>query len=119
MRTPAGKECRYYYEDFHRGRELQECRLINQNPESLPWRPFLCARCSVPDILNANASPNLELELTVKPVLLGLGRRLEVKAACSRHNRAIEDPHVGCPECNAERPGLDVFWKALEQTDEG
>src|SRR5688572_8219728 len=27
MRTPAGKECDFYYEDFHRGRELQECRI--------------------------------------------------------------------------------------------
>jgi hypothetical protein len=119
MRTPAGKECRYYYEDFHRGRNLQECRLIKENPESLPWRPSYCARCSVPEILNANASPTLELKLTVKPVLLGLGRRLEIEASCLKHHCVIEDPHVGCPQCNAERPGLDVFWKALDQTDEG
>jgi hypothetical protein len=119
MRTPAGKECRFYYEDFHRGRNLQECRLIRENPESLPWRPSYCARCSVPEILNANASPNLELKLTVKPVMLGLGRRVEVTATCLKHRTTIEDPFVGCPQCNAERPGLDVFWKALEPNDEG
>ena len=119
MRTPAGKECRFYYEDFHRGRNLQECRLIRENPETLPWRPSYCARCPVPEILNANASPNLELQLTVKPVILGLGRKLEVTATCLKHRTTIEDPFVGCLQCNAERPGLDVFWKALEHNDEG
>lgn len=118
MRTPAGKDCRYYYEDFHRGRNVQECRLIKQNPESFPWRPQYCARCPVPEILNANASRNMELTLTVKPVMLGLGRKLEVTASCLKHRISIEDPYVGCPKCNAERPGLDAFRKALEQPDE-
>ena len=31
----------------------------------------------------------------------------------------IPDPFVGCPRCNAERPGLDAFLKALENDDEG
>ncbi|MDX2162560.1 MAG: hypothetical protein SF162_14650 [bacterium] len=118
MRTPAGKECRYYYQDFHRGRAVQECRLIKGNPESLPWRESFCGRCPVPDILNANSSPHLELSLTVRPVMLGLGRRLDVQAQCDRHHIAIEDAYVGCPQCNAERPGLDVFLQALENDDE-
>ena len=74
-----------------------------------------CSRCAVPDILNANASPYLELELTIKPRLLGLGRTVEVKASCAKHRITIEDAHVGCPKCNAERPGLDVFRKALDE----
>ena len=114
MRTPAGKECRFYYADFARGRNLQECRLIKGNPDSLRWQPKYCAQCAVPDILNANASRDMELTLTVKPVLLGLGRRLEVKAFCLKHRIPIEDPYVGCPKCNAERSGLDVFRQALE-----
>jgi hypothetical protein len=118
MRTPAGKECRYYHEDFHRGRDVQECRLIQENPASLRWRPSDCKMCPVPDILNANASPDLQLTLTVKPRLMGLGRQLEVTASCLKHHVKIEDPFVGCPKCNAERPGLDVFWQALEQDDD-
>ena len=50
MRTPAGKECRFYYEDYNRGRNLHECRLIKSNPESLPWQPKYCEHCPVPDI---------------------------------------------------------------------
>jgi hypothetical protein len=118
MRTPAGKDCRYYYEDFHRGRELQECRLVKANPDSMAWIPGDCSRCPIPDILNANASKNLELKLTIKPKLLGIRRAPEVAASCLKHGIPIEDPFVGCPECNAERPGLDLFRQALEQSDD-
>ncbi|MBL8163333.1 MAG: hypothetical protein JNJ61_15205 [Anaerolineae bacterium] len=118
MRTPAGKECAHYYEDFHRGRNVQECRLARDNPASMQWRPVDCSQCTVPDIRNANASPHLELKLTIKPRLLGLGRRIEVTASCIKHRVDIEDAFTGCSQCNAERPGLDVFWKALETDDD-
>ena len=117
MRTPAGKECPQYHEDFHRGRNVQECRLVNQNPNSLHWKPSDCKLCHVPEILNANASPNLELSLTIKPKFLGLGREIEIKASCSKHRIPIDDPYVGCPKCNAERPGLNLFWEALNEDD--
>lgn len=118
MRTPAGKECAHYYEDFHRGRNVQECRLNRLNPASMLWRPVDCSQCPVPDMLNANASPHLELKLTIKPRLLGLGRKVEVSASCLKHRVEIEDAFTGCPQCNAERPGLDLFWKALETDDD-
>lgn len=118
MRTPAGKECRHYHQDFHRGRAIQECRLIKGNPESMPWRPSYCERCPIPDILQANSSPTLELTLTVRPVLLGLGRRLDVRASCLKHNIPIEDAYVGCPKCNAERPGVEMFLQALENSED-
>lgn len=118
MRTPAGKECRHYYEDYFRGRDVQECRLVKGNPESLRWKAVDCSRCPVPEILNANSSPHLELKLTIKTRLLGLGRTPHVEASCTRHRIKIEDAYVGCPKCHAERPGLDLFRKALEQTDD-
>jgi len=117
MRTPAGKECIHYHEDFHRGRNVQECRLINENPDSLRWKILDCARCHVPEILDANASQYLSLKLTIKPKILGLGRQIEVVASCIKHRISIDDPYVGCPKCNAERPGLDIFWNALNQED--
>ena len=118
MRTPAGKECRHYYQDFNRGRELQECRLIKYNPASLPWRPGDCRDCPVPEILNANASPHMELTLTIVPKFVGLGRRKQISATCTRHHIDITVPYVGCPECNSERPGLDAFARALEADDD-
>lgn len=118
MRTPAGKDCRFYYQDYNRGRNQHECRLIKGNRDSLPWQPKYCAQCPVPDILNANASPDLELTLTVRPRLIGLGRKLEISAFCIKHRIPIEDPYVGCPRCIAERPGLDVFKQALDHIDD-
>jgi hypothetical protein len=116
MRTPAGSECRHYYQDFHRGRDLQECRLAKNDPASAPWKPGDCTNCPVPGILAANSSPDLELRLAIKYRLLVIGRYNEVTARCSRHNLVIDDPHVGCPKCNAERPGLDIFLRALEDS---
>lgn len=118
MRTPDGKECRYYHADFHRGRNLQECRLVNENPDSERWHPKDCRICPVPQILNANASPDMQLQLMIKSGLLGLGRKMIVTAQCLKHRLPIDDPFTGCPQCNAERPGLDIFRKALEADDE-
>jgi hypothetical protein len=103
MRTPAGSECRYYYEDFHRGRQTQECRLVKANRQSLPWTPDLCAKCPVPAILRANGSPDLRLEATVRK-RFGLLRRLDVGAYCLRHASEVEDPIRGCAACVAEAP---------------
>ena len=109
MRTPAGSECQHYYEDFFRGRELQECRLARTNPASLPWQPQDCAKCPVPAIVRANGSPNMVLTLTIGKGLLGIGRRVEVEAFCQKHMVDIQEPPVGCPQCNSERPGFSAL----------
>ncbi|HML24746.1 MAG TPA: hypothetical protein PKD09_24035 [Aggregatilinea sp.] len=113
MRTPAGKECPYYYANYHRGRETEECRLVAENPDSAPWQPRDCARCPVPDILLANASPNLRLKLTIRPKLMGFKRQMDVRAWCEKHDIVIEDPYTGCPLCAEENPGLKLFKDAL------
>lgn len=110
MRTPAGSECKHYYEDFNRGREIQQCRLARLNPDSLAWRPDDCARCPVPAILRANNSPDMTLTLTIKRGFLGIGRRVELDAFCSKHMIAIREAPVGCPQCNAERPSLEALF---------
>lgn len=109
MITPAGQECRYYYEDYHRGRERQECRLIDQNPDSEPWRPNLCKGCAVPGILRANACPNLVLEGRVEKGFLGLSRSVKVTAVCSKYLVDVPEPQMGCGHCHKERPGAGLF----------
>ncbi len=115
MRTPAGKECRHYHEDFHRGRNVQECRLIDYNTESLRWHPSDCSKCPVPEILNANASQQLELKVTAKSRFLGLNRQLEVEARCRGEIIPLEEAYTGCTD---NSKGLDLFRQALEQTDD-
>jgi hypothetical protein len=109
MITPAGAECRYYYADYYRGRDRQECRLIAQNPQSLPWRPELCKGCPVPGILRANACPNLVLEGRVEKRFFGLSSQVKVAAVCSKHLVDVAEPHVGCGHCHEERLGAVIF----------
>jgi hypothetical protein len=116
MRTPAGKDCPHYYADFNRGRRVQECRLIEENNASPPWQSNDCAQCQVPDILRANASPLMELKLTVRAGLVfGIGRHLDISATCDKHSVPIPDPFVGCEQCNAERPTIQAFLDSLER----
>lgn len=113
MNTPDGRECRFYYQDYFRGRAVQECRLIKLNPRSPEWRASDCASCPVPDILLANGNPDLVLEAAVKKGVLGMGRRVEVSAFCSRHLIDVPKPAAGCPKCAAERPGLQDLFEDL------
>ena len=108
MRTPAGTECRFFYEDNYRGRERQECRLLKANPHTEPWRPKLCFTCPVPGILRANSDPALALEGRFERRFI-FWRRVAVSAYCTRHLKPIPDPHIGCAECRAERTGQSVF----------
>jgi hypothetical protein len=100
LRTPAGTECPFYYADFHRGANRQECRLIERNPASAPWMPDLCAGCPVPRILLANGCPNLVLEARVHKGVLGLNRRVDVRASCTQSGAAVAEPEVGCGQCH-------------------
>lgn len=98
MRTPAGKECPHYYQDAHRGHTLQECRLLDRSPNSLPWEPGVCALCAVPDILRANGCPHMHLEARL--VRRFLRRRVEVAAYCTAQEQPIANPYVGCGYCH-------------------
>jgi hypothetical protein len=64
----------------------------------------------VPEILWANASEDLGLEAQIKLGFLGVGRRVQISAACRKHGTDISDPYIGCEQCAEERPGLtDLF----------
>lgn len=100
MLTPAGQECPYYFEDFHRGRNRQECRLIDQTPNGGTWSPELCAKCPVPRIVMANACSNLVLEARVKSGFLGMGKGVEISASCIETLEPVVEPEIGCGHCH-------------------
>jgi hypothetical protein len=109
MRTPAGTECPFYFEDFHRGRERQECRLIERTPSGGIWEPSLCQGCRVPAITRANACPHLVLEArVVKSGFLGLGKKVEASAMCTRSLEDVPEPEVGCGQCHLDLPPLST-----------
>jgi len=103
MKTPAGKECKYYYGDFHRGRNVQACRLIEKNPDSPPWYPKLCYSCPVPDILRDNPSDTLKLDGKVVKKFFGFKQQVEVEGWCSECFNVVPDPRQGCPNCTQRR----------------
>ncbi len=115
MRTPAGVDCEFYYQDYHRGRERQECRLIARRPTAEQWRPELCRTCAVPRILQANRCPNMALEARVKR-RFGLVRRMEVLAVCTLKQCEVKEPTVGCGECHRYRPGAALFFTDEEES---
>jgi hypothetical protein len=100
MKTPFGKECKYYYADYFRGRESEECRLLRDNPESDKWFPALCQTCPVPDLLRANQCPHLHLYGRVAKTLFGLSKKVEVEGFCELSFVEVPEPRVGCGQCH-------------------
>jgi len=99
MRTPAGKECKYFYGDYYRGRNHEECRLLKAADER--WSPDLCKTCPVPDIQLANACEFMQLYGRVtRPFSAAFQRRVQVTAFCEKTERHVNEPHVGCGECH-------------------
>ncbi|HEC33114.1 MAG TPA: hypothetical protein ENI37_00155 [Chloroflexi bacterium] len=115
MRTPAGTECPHYYADFHRGRSIQECRLLARSDDSLRWEPRVCATCPVPAILRANGCPHMTLRARL--TRRWLRRRVEVEAFCTQYKVAVEDPYVGCGRCHPD--AATVLAVGEEENDSG
>jgi len=99
MRTPAGTECKYFYGDYYRGRNIEECRLLKAH--NLRWTPDLCRTCPVPGIQMANACEFLQLWPSVtRPPLAFFRRRVQVRAYCQKTRRDVAEPQIGCGECH-------------------
>ncbi len=103
MKTPAGKECKYFFGDYHRGRDTEECRLIQANADSVSWESALCHTCPVPDILRQNACPNLVLDAAAQKGFLGLGHKVKVSGWCSEYFLDVKNPAIGCGHCHEFR----------------
>lgn len=100
MKTPYGKECKYYYADYYRGRETQECRLIGNNPASDRWFPALCQTCPVPGLLLVNRCPHLHLYGRVSKAFFGLSKQVQVEAFCDQYFTEVQEPRIGCGHCH-------------------
>jgi len=96
MKTPAGKECKFFYGDYYRGRNHEECRL-----PGLDWKRSLCTTCPVPGILRANACERMQLSgEVIRPLEALFQKRVRVKSHCEKSGRSGFDAHIGCGECH-------------------
>ncbi len=101
MRTPAGFDCPYFYANYHRGRDHEECRLVEQTrAPSKDWNSSLCRTCPVPGILRANACPNMVLSGTVVSSFLVFGKKMKVTAYCKLSQQNVIEPEIGCGQCH-------------------
>lgn len=108
MRIPTiGKECPYFYGDYYRGKEHEECRLVGSTDPN--WKLELCQTCPVPDIVRANSCPNMILTGEINSGLFGLRKRMKISAYCTKTHRDVQNPYIGCGECH---PIIDLFKEA-------
>ena len=104
MKTPAGTECKFFYGDYYRGRDHEECRLLGSS-----WRRDLCRTCPVPGIERANACEFMRLHGTVvRPLSAVFQRRVQVTTFCEKTERSGFDPHIGCGICHPVPPVFEV-----------
>ena len=99
MRKPVS--CLYFYGDYFRGQEKEDCRLLAASPQnSRPWKRSHCDTCPVPALLIASNSRDLLLEAAVQRKFLR--EQVEVTfAVCAKHMLELDDPHY-CPKCAEE-----------------
>lgn len=104
MKTPAGKECRYFYGDYYRGRAHEECRLLGSATPPLPWRADMCKTCPVPEILLDNACPYMVFEPFLQRPFPFLKQQVGVHPFCNKTQLRDFDPHIGCGQCHPLPP---------------
>ena len=108
MRVPTtGKECPYFYGDYHRGKHHEECRLLKKTNPS--WELKYCTTCPVPEITRANACPKMILSGAIKSRKKKIKKRVVVSAYCTKTLQDVENPYLGCSECH---PIIDLFKEA-------
>jgi len=67
----------------------------------------------VPDILNANANPDLGIEFAINSYLVGLRRELKLRVWCREEEIPVAEAYTGCVSNDVDRR-LDLFREALD-----
>jgi len=101
MKTPFGRDCKFFYGDYFRGRNVQECRALSAG-EKARWKVEFCKDCPMPQIQINNACPNLMLSATIVKPFLGK-EKIAVQAWCSKVHDGVKDPNIGCPVCHQDQ----------------
>lgn len=99
MKTPAGKECGYFYGNYFRGRSNEECRLMPVGEKN--WTSKLCSTCPVPGFQLANSCESIRYTATIsRSVFNFFQQRVQVEAFCEKGSTKVSDPHIGCGQCH-------------------
>ncbi len=104
MRTPAGRECEYFYGDYFRGRNNEVCRLLQSVSPPQAWNARLCEKCPVPGIQMANACRSMMLRPRLARPFPFIWQQVQVQTFCAKTQRSGFDPHIGCGACHELPP---------------
>lgn len=108
MKTPSGIDCPYFFGDYYRGKNVEECRLFSMKTSKDSWNRNLCKRCPVPEIKRANGCPNMVLSPTIKKGLFGITNYVKISAFCEKSQKTVITPEIGCGQCH---PISNIFWE--------
>lgn len=100
MKNPAGVECPYFFGDYFRGKNREECRLLKAAIPPLPWQPRLCNGCPVPGILRANSCQDMQLRPELRRPFPLFPHQVQVQAYCRKTKQDVLEPKIGCGECH-------------------
>jgi hypothetical protein len=100
MNNPAGVECSYFFGDYFRGRNREECRLLMATIPPLPWQPRLCNGCPVPGILRANSCEHMQLRPELKRPFPFFPYQVQINAYCQKTDQDVKEPKIGCGACH-------------------
>lgn len=103
MKVPDGRECKFFYGDYYRGRNFDECRALSNPEDKRTWNSSYCKSCPLPDYLRNNSCENLVYSVYLEKILIK--KRIKVKAWCKQQHVAVRDPNVGCGNCHQ----VDLF----------
>ena len=103
MSNKPAPNCRYFYNDYHRGNETTECRLPKSR-DSLRWERSVCDSCPAPSLLRETNTPHLALEGAIRK-RFPFGPRMEIFAICTKHMVQLKEAGY-CPQCAAEQAAL-------------
>jgi len=98
MKTPDGRDCKFFYGDYYRGRNFEECRALVNPEDKKNWTSAFCNACPVPSILLNNGCPTMALTTYIAKSLFG--KKIKVKAYCSRSHSEVPNPNIGCGMCH-------------------
>jgi len=112
MRTPTGKDCKFFYGDYYRGKSHEECRLLKDS--NLDWEPRLCVQCPLPEIGMANSCENMVFKPTLTKMFFFMKSQVEVTTFCTKTNQGVKEPRIGCGQCH---PALNNFVMTPDDSD--
>ncbi len=99
MKTPAGKECSFFYGNYHRGRNDEECRLMPDGKRG--WNSKLCTGCPMPGYQQANNCASMRYRANIEQNWKTLFvKKVKITAWCEKSKNAVADPHIGCGQCH-------------------